>query len=378
MTNDLYVDVQILQDVPPSNINRDDSGTPKQAVYGGVRRLRVSSQAWKRATRLNFIDMMGFSSLGVRTRRFVSLLKGELIESGVVDDLAERLSVSTAKALGIGASKKDSDLAYLLFFGRPQLREISRRILDRVDELADLSEKELDDATAGLGVLDVLGTGHSLDVALFGRMVADLNDLNVDAASQVAHAISTHAAATEFDYFTAVDDNPTEEMKAGAGMIGLVEFNSATLYRYATVSVSQLLENLGDRDATVEGVASFIKAFALSMPAGHKNSFAPRTRPGLVLVSLRSDQPVNLVSAFEEPILGGTHGTLAPSMVRLANFVKEEAVRWGDKPNLTVASYRNIPDPDGGAALAGAFGESLPLEDLVEKVSQAVRSWLES
>lgn len=375
MTSELYVDVQILQDVPPSNINRDDSGTPKHAIYGGANRLRVSSQAWKRATRLAFIDEMGPQNLGVRTRRFVSLLQSELAEAGVEDELAERLSVSAASSLGITASKKDTDLAYLLFFGRPQLREISRRIRERLDELAGLAGKELDAATAALGVTEILGEGHSLDVALFGRMVANLKGLNVDAATQVAHAISTHATATEFDYFTAVDDNPTADMQAGAGMIGLVEFNSATLYRYATVSVKQLLENLGDPAATVDGVAAFIKAFALSMPAGHKNSFAPRTRPGLVLVTLRADQPVNLVSAFEEPVVGGARGTLAPSMVQLANFVKDETLRWGDRPVLTAASYRSFSDADT-THLREAFGDSLPLEEVVGQVSTALKEWL--
>ena len=47
--NHLYVDIHVLQTVPPSCVNRDDTGSPKTAVYGGVRRARVSSQAWKRS-----------------------------------------------------------------------------------------------------------------------------------------------------------------------------------------------------------------------------------------------------------------------------------------------------------------------------------------
>lgn len=375
MSSDLYIDVHILQDVPPSNINRDDSGTPKQATYGGVNRLRVSSQAWKRATRLSFIEKMGAEALGVRTRRFVSLLSKELSDAGVSHELAERLSVSSAKALGISSSKKDTDLAYLLFFGRPQLREISRRILEQADNLAGLSDKELDAATSELGVLDVLGEGHTLDVALFGRMVADLKDLNVDAASQVAHAISTHATTTGVDYWTAVDDNPTAEMQAGAGMIGLIEFNSATLYRYATVGVRQLFENLSSHEATIAGVGDFIRAFALSMPSGHQNSFAPRTRPGLIVVSVRTDQPVNFVSAFEEPVNGGAMGTIEPSMVRLAQFAHAEAVRWGDRPELTVASFRTTSDASV-KEISEAFGPSIALDDLIGQVAARVEAWI--
>lgn len=371
MNRNLYVDVHILQDVPPSNINRDDSGTPKQATYGGVTRLRVSSQAWKRAARLYFSDLMDADELGIRTRRFTSVLADELVASGVTADNAKRAAVAAASALGIKPGKKESDLAYLLFFGRPQLKEIAARVAENLEELTSLEGKALEGKAASLGIREVLGKGHSLDVALFGRMVADLADLGVDAAAQVAHAISTHGAATEFDYFTAVDDQQTDE--TGAGMIGMVEFNSATLYRYATVGVGQLLENLGDSGATAAGVEAFLRAFTLSMPGGHKNSFAPRTRPGLVLVVVREDQPVNLVSAFEKPVYGGPAGTLTPSMKRLAGFVSEETGRWGDTPVLSIASYASSEAEDLGSAL----GASRPIETLIGEVTGCVSAWLE-
>ena len=371
MNRNLYVDVHILQDVPPSNINRDDSGTPKQATYGGVTRLRVSSQAWKRAARLYFGELMDAGELGIRTRRFTTVLADELMESGVDEPTAKKAAVAAASALGIKPGKKESDLAYLLFFGRPQLREIAARVVDNLADLTSLDGKALEEKAASLGIKEALGKGHSLDVALFGRMVADLSDLEVDAAAQVAHAISTHGAATEFDYFTAVDDQQTDE--TGAGMIGMVEFNSATLYRYATVGVHQLLENLDDAGATVAGVEAFLRAFALSMPSGHKNSFAPRTRPGLVLIVVREDQPVNLVSAFEKPVFGGPTGTLAPSMRRLAGFAAEESVRWDDKPLLSIASY-TTPDSDDFAV---AFGASRPMEAVLGEVADCVAAWLE-
>lgn len=141
-----------------------------------------------------------------------------------------------------------------------------------------------------------LSRDHSVDVALFGRMVADDANLNVDAACQVAHAISTHAVATEFDYYTAVDDqNPAEE--TGAGMIGTIEFDSATLYRYATINVPALLRSLGDTEATAQAVEAFVRSFATSMPTGKQNTFANRTAPDAVVVMVRPDRPVNLVGA---------------------------------------------------------------------------------
>lgn len=358
----LYVDLHILQDVPPSNINRDENGTPKQAIYGGVGRLRVSSQAWKRATRMAFIDDMGKENGGVRTRRLVALLSDELQARGVERSQAETAATAACRSLGIKPGAKASDLAYLLFFGRRQLAEIADRTMTKLDQLVSLSGKELESVADEIGVKSALGEGHPLDVALFGRMVADLAGLNVDAATQVAHALSTHAAQTEFDYFTAVDDQqPNDE--TGAGMIGMVEFNSATLYRYATVGVGQLMENLGDKKATVDGVRSFIRHFALSMPAGHKTSFAPRTRPAFVAVVVRDDQPVNLVSAFECPVRP-KGGTMAPSILSLAKFARDEAVRWGDEPLLMRASYQHDDQ-----VVAEVFGESQSLEAILDAVA---------
>jgi len=374
MNKHLYVDVHILQDIPPSNINRDDNGTPKQAIYGGANRLRVSSQAWKRATRLAFQDSIDKSQLGVRTRQFVKLISEELKAKGVDPVVADRVAAGTSAALGITVGKKETNLAYLLFFGRPQVDEIVRRILDRIDVLAQLDGAKLAEEAKAIDVKEILGTGHSLDVALFGRMVADFADLNVDAAVQVAHSLSTHAAQTDFDYFTAVDD-VQEASESGAGMISSVEFNSATLYRYATVGVHQLLENLTDPDATVNGVVEFIRAFVLSMPTGHKTSFAPQTRPGFVSVIIREDQPVNLVSAFEEPVFSDK-GTFEPSMIKLGKFVNEEADRWGDVPLATVATYRTPAQGSDSEHVVQAFGPSLPFSDLLTSVERVVRDWL--
>ncbi|WP_432934417.1 type I-E CRISPR-associated protein Cas7/Cse4/CasC [Microbispora sp. CA-135349] len=168
-------------------------------------------------------------------------------------------------------------------------------------------------ATKDLPVADRLKSGHPMGVALFGRMAADIPSLNVDAATQVAHANSTHPVEIESDCYTAVDDE-NEADESGAGVIGNVGSNAATLYRYATVGVHQLADNLGSLEAAIEAVGRFAEAFALSMPTGRINSFAHRTRPSLVAVVVRDDQPVNFVSAFERPIRDTDHidGTPPP------------------------------------------------------------------
>lgn len=369
-TKNLYVDVHILQDLPPSNINRDDNGTPKQAVYGGVNRLRVSSQAWKRATRLSFQDGADKATTGVRTRRLAAMIEDSLRERGLDDEDAQRLAASAVTAFGIKAGKKAEDLSYLLFFGRGQLAAIADALVAGAPEWAKTPGPELDKQVATIGVRQILGVGHPLDVALFGRMVADLPSLNVDAAVQVGHAISTHAAQTQFDYFTAVDDEQ-EKGETGAGMIGTVEFNSATLYRFATIAVPQLAANLDDHAAAVDGVTRFVDAFARSMPTGHQNSFGNRTRPSLLAVVIREDQPVNLVSAFEKPVRGDAQeGVMAGSQTALADLYVAEMQRWGDTPAAVLATYH--AGPGVGERLAAAFGPSLAMADLLGQLTAAL------
>jgi CRISPR system Cascade subunit CasC len=366
-----YVDVHILQTVPPSNLNRDDAGSPKQAIYGGVRRARVSSQAWKRATRMAFAAQTPAAEGATRTKRISTLVASRITARfGIDDQQAVRLSTFLLKPLKITAGKKESDTAYLLFFGRPQLDRIVDLVADRVHDLVALDDAGLEEALKGVDVQRELLTGHPDDVALFGRMVADLPMLNVDAATQVAHALSTHPVETEFDYFTAVDDeNPAEE--TGAGMIGTVEFNSATLYRYATIGLHQLVENLGGEvDAAGDALQRFLDGFVRSMPGGHQNSFAHRTLPSLVAVVVRDDQPVNLVSAFEDPVRS-QGGIAAKSAERLAEEHTQLVERWGGAPLMTAASYRPSATGNGGSTIAQAFGQSIPFPDLLSTVRTA-------
>lgn len=370
MTN-YFVDVHILQDLPPSCINRDDNGTPKQARYGGVDRLRVSSQAWKRATRLAFEKKMPKAELGVRTRRVAPMVIDAFIERGIdADEAATLAEVVLAPIKSKG--RKENDLAYLLFFSRVQLVHLIDAVMDVADDWRGRDRKSIEEVLKGIDVQQFLSDGHSLDVALFGRMVADVPALNVDAAAQVGHALSTHGAEVQFDYFTAVDD-VQEDDETGAGMIGTVEFNSATMYRYATVSTDQLLFNLGgDIEAMADGVTEFVRAFALSMPSGHQTSFAAHTRPALLAVVVRPDQPVNAVSAFESPIWTPGRGFMAKSQVELAGHLAGEAARWGDEPTLIAASY-SATDDETQAALESYFGSTQTLDSLLSSVRKELQ-----
>lgn len=293
--NNLYIDVHILQTVPSSNINRDDTGSPKTAIYGGATRSRVSSQSWKRAIRKSFKeDMKNAEWLeGYRTLKAAQILAKAIknLNSEISDEDANNKAVEVLKAGGIKVAKDKKTDNYLtkalLLISQGQIEKMAQYALNH-DEY---DKKELK---------KILQENNSLDLALFGRMVADDPELNVDAASQVAHAISTHEIVPEFDYFTALDD-VQETTNAGSAMIGSLEYNSSTLYRYANVNINELVHNLGS-DLTIDGLKLFLKEFALTMPTGKQNTFANKTLPGYVMISVRKDTPVNLVTAFEEPI----------------------------------------------------------------------------
>lgn len=367
-----FVDVHVIQTVPPSNMNRDDTGSPKSARYGGVQRLRVSSQAWKRATRVDFEHTLDRSELGVRTKRLVELVAGEIavLTPEVAPEQRIELAQAVLKETGIKLSKPrkgdgPEEAGYLVFLSHQQVEALARVAVD-----AFTSGEPIDKTK----VRSLIKDKNSIDLALFGRMVADVTDLNVDAAAQVAHALSVHAVEREYDYFTAVDDHKQADTDedAGAGMIGTVEFASATLYRYATVDVDHLARNLGDHDAAVRAVEAFIRSFVRSLPTGKQNTFANRTLPDAVVVTIRADQPVNLVGAFEEAIPDQAAGGRVKAAVdALVGYAGDVAQAFGDAP---VAAW--VVGVGHRSSALDALGERTTFEALVPAVGTAVRSRL--
>lgn len=377
MTPRVYIEAHILQTVPPANLNRDDQGNPKEALYGGARRSRVSSQAWKRATRKHFAGSVPQQDLGTRTLMLGKALTTRLNTAPGVDPAAAaRLAAAAVNSLGV--KKKDvkegkiEKTSYLLFVGHRQLDEIADLAASLAPELPMLSDKELTEKLAD-PVKTILTQGHSLDVALFGRMVADIPALNVDAAVQVAHAISTHAADLEFDYYTAVDDE-NERGETGAGMIGSIGFNSATLYRYAAIGLEQLTMNLAEPQAAIDAVDLFVDSFTKSMPTGYANSFAHRTLPSFVAVTVREDQPVNLVSAFEKPVMPRDYGIAEASALRLTQEYERSVSQWGDKPAYTAYSHRH--DGKTHTELAAVLGNSVSFPELRDGLRTHLEGYL--
>lgn len=349
--NRTYVDFHVIQTVPPSCVNRDDTGSPKTAMYGGVQRARVSSQSWKRAIREMFKQNFDESELGTRTKKIVDMV-GECIlekDPSITADEAQGKAEKVVEATGI--KLKDSEAEALFFMSAKQAENLAQLALD-----GEYSKKDAQLA---------LKKGTGVDIALFGRMVADVPSLNTDASSQVAHAISTHRVDNEYDYFTALDDRAPED-NVGAAMIDTVEYNSSTLYRYATVAAHELVCQLdGSREATAAVVREFAKAFITSMPTGKQNTFANRTLPDAVLVSIRKDQPINLVGAFEEPVHSNqSSGHVAESKKKLVDYWLKVNSDYCDKPLFSWAV---------GDGLSGV-GERVTLNELLHEIETELSS----
>lgn len=345
----MLVELHIIQNFAPANLNRDDTGAPKDCGFGGVRRARISSQCLKRAVRTAFEkqDLLPSDHRAERTKHVTGELVRWLTAHGKAPEAAWPVVRAGLGSLGLVVSDaeelSDRKTEYLLFIGRSELERFAALCLEHWDALSaaatgaqaeaqrradrakraaptaqewrDEAQKLVKKPLADL-LKDTLDGGRAADLALFGRMLANLPGKNIDAACQVAHAISTHQVSMEFDYFTAVDDlNPREE--TGAGMIGTVEFNSACYYRYANVDLDQLRKNLGeDPDLPRQTLKAFLRASVAAIPTGKQNSMAAQNPPSLVMSVVREAGTWSLANAFVRPVRPRDEDDLIAASVR--------------------------------------------------------------
>jgi len=317
----MFIEVHMVQNFAPANLNRDDTNNPKDCEFGGVRRARISSQCIKRAIRTSpvFAQTTG-ADVGIRTRWLINhRLLPRLIEAGKSGEeavaLLERFVPQYASKLD-SKSGGDRKTAVLLYMSRDEIDDIVQALLDNWDNLSD--DKALGKLVRTLVKAHKDHTSAP-DIALFGRMLAEKPELNLEAACQVAHAISTHRVTMEMDFFTAVDDLNPEET-AGAGMMGFTGFDSACFYRYARIDWDQLVKNLhGDVGLARRTVEGFLRAAVAAVPSGKQNAFAAHSPPSFLLAVVRRDgMGWSLVNAFEKPVRPGRNsGLVAPSVERL-------------------------------------------------------------
>ena len=374
MTNSAFMDVHVLHAVPFSNLNRDNLGTPKQVVYGGTTRARISSQCTKRAARL-WLEANTDLGQALRTRRLPQLVRKALTERHEFND--EDAVKATEAAFGVAGIKikevgEDEDAKalqgdQLTFTTAEAATAFAGVIAGRRDEvLAEGFKPKGADKKSLMAPLEA----HNPIIALCGRMLAALPDTNVDGALQVAHAFTTHTSTLELDYFTAVDDQvQLDDDETGAGHINVGEYTSGVFYRHATIGLGQLSELLDHSlDAVAEAVGSFVKAFVVAEPTGKQNSANAHTRPDLVAVTFRSDRPVSFASAFEKPVAPGRNGGyMAASVEALHRRAELENQMYGMDDLLESWYFSSIETPDNQG-----LGDPLDgLSDLVRVVEQA-------
>ena len=453
------VEVHVLQNFAPSNLNRDDTGAPKDALFGGTRRARVSSQCSKRAVRQFFATNGIFTKeeLAVRTKRLLQELKSRLRNAERNDeDIETKVSAAiTATGLKLKGEKTE----YLLFLGEQELSRLAAEIDKRWNEIGDSSaqaarlrqsisedlasdlnerqlaylfcllkvdgdvgkvkqenvaaaENSLDDILSllrkykseipelldkkipkrkkeeipawevdladllkaekggasilGKYLLKILDGGKAVDLALFGRMLANMPEKNQNAACQVAHALSTHAVEREFDFYTAVDDLKPEDT-AGADMMGTVEFNSACFYRYAVVDWEKLGENLqGDTELAAKGLRAFLEGFVVAEPTGKQNTFAAHNPPEFILVTVRRNTaPRNLANAFETAIRARDSLTRSSANALLGKARVLQAAYGGESSAFVLDLT--------GAEIGDAAAPAASLAALIDAVMAEVR-----
>lgn len=380
----MLIQIHLLQNYAPSNLNRDDTGSPKDAIFGGVRRGRISSQCLKRSMRRSAVFEEAFrkaSLLGFRTRRLPYLIEEELkrmgVEGAAVKAITERVpeigrESTKARAEEEEAAEPDEEEAekevqskQLIFVAPNELHALAEKLLAKYKELGPDKWKKakIPDITKSLGK----SRPKSVDVAMFGRMTTSEAFENVEASVQVAHALSTNALSQEFDYFTAVDDLSSE---AGAGMIGDVEFNSSTYYKYLNIHWEQLLENLGG-DAAVarQAVLALLEAAITAQPSGKQNTFAAYSLPDLVIVEVSPrNLPVSYVNAFLKPArVRGEQTLMDGSITQLLEYREKVNRKFGligEGACLCIpeANLLGLKELDTLADLSQWLGKQLPVE----------------
>jgi len=334
----MLIQIHILQNYAPANLNRDDTGAPKDAVFGGVRRGRISSQCIKRSIRRSAAFSEAFAKddlLGVRTRKYPALIREELKKKGVEEpDLSE--IVDKLSEVGRESTKKGNEeenpedakteaveakamVKQLMFIGKNEIPPMASKLLEIYKKMGTVEwqKAEISKITKELGK----SLPRSMDIAMFGRMTTSDAFEDVSAAVQVAHALSTHSLNQESDYFTAVDDLADEP---GAGMIGDIEFNSSTFYKYLNVHWEELVANLGgDAAVAARGVLALLDASVKAQPTGKQNTFAAFNLPDFVLVEVSdTNLPVSYANAFLKPVRATYDATLMEASIKqLADYI---------------------------------------------------------
>ncbi|MDR2095923.1 MAG: type I-E CRISPR-associated protein Cas7/Cse4/CasC [Treponema sp.] len=333
------IEYHILQSFPVSCLNRDDVNAPKTAQIGGTTRARVSSQCWKRQVRLALHDFN--IRLALRTKNIARLIGEACVELGAGEEAAAECAKSIA-----GILTKDT----LHFISDSEVKALAQYAAERKfdkkevkNEIFKIHKKAFNPAVDGL------------DIALFGRMVAQAAELNVEAATSFSHALSTHKVSNEVDFFTALDDYSQDP---GSAHMGSLEFNSATYYRYICLDVGKLYENLDGGEFIPKAVEVFTQALYTAIPAARQTTQSAASMWEYAKVLVRRGQRLQV--PFEKAVKPEDGGFLVPSIRDLKSYIS-------DKEQMSGSLFKKIAEFD--------FGEDVnfPIDDLIAGIQKAIQ-----
>ncbi len=333
----MLIEIHIIQNHSPANLNRDDLGAPKTCYFGGVLRSRISSQSLKRSIRMSeeFKELLG----GIRTRRLAELISKEFNDNGKtqkrVEEILDKCGIKSSDTKKKKSddddenekdeSKKDSKM--LVYTTREAIREMSKFLQENLSD-DDIAKKFAELIANKTEVPDMALTGRMLEPTGATEIWKGKNK-TVEASLQVAHAISTHEAHPEVDYFVTADDIPGED--AGAGYLNEAMFVSSCFYKYFSINWEQLVKNLnGNKELAVHTVGAFLRGAATCNPTGKQNSFAAHNPPDGILVELRNS-PVSYANAFAKPVTQQSNRSIIEeSIAQLAQYASDIKAGYGN------------------------------------------------
>ncbi|WP_105601782.1 type I-E CRISPR-associated protein Cas7/Cse4/CasC [Cronobacter sakazakii] len=398
-----FINFHVLISHSPSCLNRDDINMQKEAIFGGKRRVRISSQSLKRAFRKSdyYEEHLGQGS--IRTRK-PALLLNELVSLGGFNDSKKIWLEKSINAIAnFSGEESDSEKD-----DNPEQKKENKKIAvapwcveeilfisDIVERLYQepLTEKEKDSLSKKIEAekrrkatkdkpkkseseirdgfyLDKIkkeistnlsalqsAIGNAVDIALSGRMATSGLMTNVTGALSVAHAITTHSVQSDLDWFTAVDDLNAN----GSGHLDTQEFSSGVFYRYACLNIAQLQENLGNasREKALEIAAHLAHLLATEVPGAKQRTFAAFNPADMVLVNF-SDFPLSMANAFEQPVKA-QEGYIKPSLEAFKNYWERVTKAYG----LT-----------GPAAQFNLYDVELPARVQPHESLESLKTWI--
>ena len=357
----MLIEIHMIQNHAPANLNRDDLGAPKTCYFGGVLRSRISSQCLKRSIRMSeeFKSLLG----GIRTRQLAKLIADKV--EGKAD--IKKRAVKILKACGI-APKDENKSDMLVYTTQGAIQEMAALLQND----AGKTDEQL---AVEFGKLISERTSVP-DMALSGRMLETgvLKDTAVEAALQVSHAISTHEARPEVDYYVAADDIPGDD--AGAGYVDEAMFASACFYKYCSIDWEELVKNLqGNNALAAHTVGAFIRSAALTNPTGKQNSFAAHNPPDAILVEFKNS-PISYANAFAAPVPSkGQRDLISQSIAQLGQYIHDLDTGYG-KPQQRFWFSPNLRYPllavEDKQEISLAANNEKSLDGLIPAVIKAI------